>query len=161
LISVISTIVETCLKFSNSSNINSTFLKIWKYFETRTINTITAAAQLESLGNPTRLALLRRLVRAGTRGQAVGELQTALDVPGSTLSHHIQHLVHRGLVTQVREGRVLRCSVNFNAMNDLVGYLMEECCRDEHSCDEECRDAQAREEPREQRANEEGDAGAR
>ena len=98
------------------------------------MDTGTAALQLESLGNPTRLEVLRALVRAGSTGKAVGELQRVLDIPGSTLTHHIQHLVQRGLVQQTREGRVLRCSANFAAMNELVGFLTEECCSDERCC---------------------------
>ena len=69
-----------------------------------------AAECMESLGNPTRLEIFRLLVVAGPEGLAVGALQNELDLPGSTLSHHIQHLVQRGLVAQTREGRVLRCT---------------------------------------------------
>ena len=93
-----------------------------------------AAACMESLGNPTRLGLYRQLVRAGGAGLAVGELQQRLDIPGSTLSHHLQHLVQRDLVTQTREGRVLRCSANFNTMTSLLGFLTEECCSDAPCC---------------------------
>lgn len=94
----------------------------------------TAAACMESLGNPTRLDLYRHLVRAGTTGLAVGELQARLNIPGSTLSHHIQHLVQRNLVAQVREGRVLRCTANFSTINELVGFLTEECCSEQNCC---------------------------
>jgi DNA-binding transcriptional ArsR family regulator len=98
------------------------------------MDTTTAAQQLESLGNPTRLELFRQLVRAGRSGKAVGELQGSLSIPGSTLTHHIQHLVNRGLVSQTREGRSLRCAANFAAMNELMGFLVQECCRDEDAC---------------------------
>ena len=89
---------------------------------------------MESLGNPTRLALYRQLVRAGGAGLAVGELQQRLEIPGSTLSHHLRHLVQRDLITQTREGRVLRCSTNFNTMTGLLGFLTEECCSDAPCC---------------------------
>ena len=88
-----------------------------------------AARCLEKLGNPTRLEIFRLLVRAGTEGLAVGELQAHLDIPASTLSHHVAQLVNVGLVAQEREGRVLRCQPNYRLMDALVGYLTEECCR--------------------------------
>jgi ArsR family transcriptional regulator len=86
------------------------------------------AACLEKLGNPTRLAVFRLLVRAGRAGMAVGELQAELDVAPSTLSHHILFLVNVGLVRQEREGRVLRCKPNFDLMNAIVKALTAECC---------------------------------
>lgn len=92
---------------------------------------LEAADCLESLGNATRLEIYRTLVRAGTRGSPVGELQKRLDIPASTLSHHIQHLVQRSLVSQQREGRVLRCTANYDMMNQLMHFLTAECCRDE------------------------------
>jgi len=88
-----------------------------------------AARCLEKLGNPTRLEIFRLLVRAGSEGLAVGELQAHLDIPASTLSHHVAQLVNVGLVAQEREGRVLRCQPNYRLMDELVGYLTEECCR--------------------------------
>ena len=94
----------------------------------------TAALCMESLGNPTRLEIFRNLVRAGQSGLAVGELQQRLSIPGSTLSHHIHHLVERALVSQNREGRVLRCNANFANMNALINFLTEECCSDEGCC---------------------------
>ncbi|MDX1425566.1 MAG: metalloregulator ArsR/SmtB family transcription factor [Kiloniellales bacterium] len=88
-----------------------------------------AARCLEKLGNPTRLAVFRLLVRAGEAGLAVGQLQAHLGVPASTLSHHVAQLVNVGLVTQAREGRVLRCRPDFAVMDALMAYLTEECCR--------------------------------
>lgn len=93
----------------------------------------TAASCMESLGNARRLAIYRRLVRAGQTGLAVGELQDELNVPGSTLSHHLHHLVGNALVTQTREGRVLRCTANYETMNALVEFLTDECCADDRT----------------------------
>ena len=67
------------------------------------------AAALKELGNPTRLGVYKELVRAGEHGAPVGDLQKKLNVPSSTMSHHISALVSVGLVRQVREGRVLQC----------------------------------------------------
>jgi DNA-binding transcriptional ArsR family regulator len=59
----------------------------------------------------------------------VGEVQAHLGIPGSTLSHHLAQLVNAGLVHQDREGRVLRCTPNYEAMENLLGFMTEECCR--------------------------------
>ena len=88
-----------------------------------------AARCLETLGNPTRLEVYRLLVRAGPEGLAVGEIQDHLGVPASTLSHHISHLVNAGLVDRTREGRVLRCTPNYQRMERLLAFLSEECCQ--------------------------------
>ena len=89
-----------------------------------------AAASLEALGNPTRLAIFRALVRAGGEGLPVGSLTERLGAAPSTLSHHLHHLIRIGLVTQERHGTVLVCRANFAAMNGLVDYLSAECCAD-------------------------------
>lgn len=89
-----------------------------------------AAYQLEALGNPTRLQLYRTLVRAGDDGLAVGRLQEKLDIAASTLSHHLKRLVETGLVTQERQATSLICRANYPGMNDLIGYLADECCVD-------------------------------
>ena len=93
------------------------------------MNLEQAARCLEKLGNTTRLKIFRLLVRAGSAGLAVGELQAHLEIPASTLSHHVAQLVHVGLVRQEREGRVLRCSPDFERMDGLIAFLTEECCR--------------------------------
>jgi ArsR family transcriptional regulator len=88
----------------------------------------TAAQQLASLGNPTRLKLYRALVRAGQEGCACGVLQDKLGIPASTLSHHIKQLMETGLVHQERRGTTLVCHAHYPAMERLVGYLSDECC---------------------------------
>ncbi len=92
------------------------------------LNHQQAARCLEKLGNPTRLEVYRLLVRAGPDGLAVGEIQEHLGTPGSTLSHHISHLVNVGLVHQRREGRVLRCTPNYTLMSQVMEFLTAECC---------------------------------
>ena len=92
------------------------------------METKRAARCLETLGHPTRLEAFRLLVKAGPEGLPVGEVMAHLEVPGSTLSHHIALLVRTGLVEQRREGRVLRCIANFALMDGLVGFLSDECC---------------------------------
>ncbi len=88
----------------------------------------TAAFCLEKLGSPARLEIFRLLVRAGDRGLPVGDIQEHLGIPASTLSHHIAQLSRAGLLRQEREGRVLRCSPNWDLMDDLIAFLTAECC---------------------------------
>jgi DNA-binding transcriptional ArsR family regulator len=87
-----------------------------------------AASLLSQLGNITRLKIVRELVRAGSAGMAVGEIRNILDIPNSTLSHHLSHLRSVGLVRQDREGTVLRCFINYDHINGIVSFLTEECC---------------------------------
>ena len=90
-----------------------------------------AAKQLEALGNPTRLAIYRDLVEAGTEGSPVGEIREALDIPASTLSHHIAKLVNAGLISQQRESRSLICRVDDENMDDLMAFLVQNCCTED------------------------------
>jgi ArsR family transcriptional regulator len=83
---------------------------------------------LEKLGNSTRLAIFRQLVKAGPEGLSVGELRNRLDVPPSTLSHHILFLVTAQLVHQERQGRTLQCKPNLPLMREIVAELTAECC---------------------------------
>ncbi len=87
-----------------------------------------AAKKLAELGHITRLSIFRYLVKIGDHGAPVGQIQEELDVPGSTLSHHISRLVSVGLIKQVRESRTLYCIPQFEALDDLVEFLKSECC---------------------------------
>ena len=88
----------------------------------------TAASMLSQLGNMTRLKIVRELVQVGDGGMPVGEIRNILDIPNSTLSHHLSHLRGVGLVRQEREGTVLRCFVNFDHIDGIVSFLTEHCC---------------------------------
>jgi DNA-binding transcriptional ArsR family regulator len=87
-----------------------------------------AVDRLGALANEHRLAVFRLLVQAGPEGQAAGAIADALDLPASSLSFHLAHLTRAGLITQRRESRSLIYSVDFAAMNGLVGFLTENCC---------------------------------
>ncbi|NUB44228.1 helix-turn-helix transcriptional regulator [Fertoebacter nigrum] len=91
----------------------------------------TAARQLDSLGNPTRLQIFRLLVRAGEAGMPVGALQARMGMAGSTLSHHLKRLIEAGLVTQERAATTLVCRASYSEMWTLIGFLQDECCADE------------------------------
>jgi DNA-binding transcriptional ArsR family regulator len=88
----------------------------------------TAVEALGALAQEHRLALFRLLVQAGEEGMAAGALAKALGVPNSSLSFHLAHLNRAGLVAQRRDGRSLIYRANYDTMNSLVGYLMENCC---------------------------------
>ena len=88
----------------------------------------TAASLLSQMGNITRLKIVRELVRAGESGMPVGEIRNILDIPNSTLSHHLSHLRNVGMVRQEREGTVLRCFIDFERIDGIVSFLTEECC---------------------------------
>lgn len=87
-----------------------------------------AANCLEALGNATRLSIFRLLVQAGREGTPVGDLQRHLDIPASTLSHHLARLMRHGLVSQERQGRTLICRAEYEAMDTLLDYLQDNCC---------------------------------
>ncbi len=87
-----------------------------------------AASLLKELGHPTRLSIYRRLVVAGEEGLPVGELQKELDIPASTLSHHISALVTVGLVKQRRQGRTLFCTTQYAVLQELLSFITDQCC---------------------------------
>ena len=83
---------------------------------------------LSALAQEHRLALFRLLVQTGQDGMSAGSLAEALSVPNSSLSFHLAHLNRAGLIEQRRDGRSLIYTAKYAAMNELVGYLMENCC---------------------------------
>lgn len=89
-----------------------------------------AANAFKELGHPTRLSIFTLLVKAGYSGLPVGRLQECLQVPNSTLSHHIAKLTSVGLVKQEREGRVLNCIAQYPNLDALIEFLQDECCTD-------------------------------
>ncbi|MCZ6797911.1 MAG: metalloregulator ArsR/SmtB family transcription factor [Gammaproteobacteria bacterium] len=95
----------------------------------------TAALILSKIGNPTRLKIVRLLVRAGDQGMPVGAIQKELQIPGSTLTHHITHLKNAGLIRQQRQQATLFCIMEYERLNQLVAYLTEECCIDDAAAD--------------------------
>ncbi len=92
------------------------------------MDTGTALACLSALSHQHRLGAFRALVQAGPAGLAVGELRARLDIPAATLSAHLNILRAAGLVSDLREGRVIRVSADFGRMDALVAYLGENCC---------------------------------
>jgi DNA-binding transcriptional ArsR family regulator len=103
-----------------------------RYFENYRIEdrmkASAAIERLSALSQEHRLAVFRLLVQAGADGLSAGAIAEALGVPNSSLSFHLAHLNRAGLVTQERQHRSLIYRADYAAMNDLVGYLMENCC---------------------------------
>jgi|SRR6056297_390595 len=89
-----------------------------------------AATAFAALGSEHRLAILRRLVRAGPDGLTIGDLGADVGVTGSVLTHHLKQLVSAGLVLQRRDGRRILCSVDHRAVEALSRFLIAECCAD-------------------------------
>lgn len=97
-------------------------------------------AALSALASEARLAVFRLLVKRGPDGYTPSELTRRLGVPSPTLSFHLRELVNARLVTCRREGRNLYYSPNLERMQDLVGFLTDNCCSlAEEACGPDCR----------------------
>ena len=92
------------------------------------LNEAQAADGFAALGNRARLRLLRLLVRAGGEGLNVSDVGRLMEMPASTLAHHLSALVSAGLVIQDRRGREVICTADFAAIRGVGAYLVEECC---------------------------------
>lgn len=89
-----------------------------------------AATAFAALGSEHRLAILRRLVRAGPDGIPMGTLGDSVGITGSVLTHHLKQLVSAGLVVQQRDGRRILCAVDYDQIRAVSDYLLQECCSD-------------------------------
>jgi ArsR family transcriptional regulator len=87
------------------------------------------AEQLSALGHPARLGILRYVVQAGEDGAAAGDIQSHLDIPPSTLSHHLERLASTGLLKARRSGTFIYYAPEFAALRALTDYLWEDCCK--------------------------------
>jgi len=83
---------------------------------------------LSALAHETRLKVFRLLVEAGPEGLAAGRIGQELELPAPTLSFHLAHLARAGLIGSRQESRFVIYSADFDNMNQLVGYLTENCC---------------------------------
>src|SRR5215831_3196614 len=86
------------------------------------------ADMFAALGTDVRLQILRLLLSAHPAGMVVGEIQSELDIPASTLSHQLEKLKAEGLATVQRESTFLRYAANTAALEELLGFLFAECC---------------------------------
>lgn len=113
----------------------TSFLHFYKYRimeMTTTPPALTfAATAFAALGSEHRLAILRRLVRAGPEGIPMGELGDSVGITGSVLTHHLKQLVSAGLVLQRRDGRRVLCAVDYEQIHAVSDFLLQECCQDQ------------------------------
>jgi DNA-binding transcriptional ArsR family regulator len=100
-----------------------------------------AIAALGALAQETRLELFRLLVTCGREGLPAGVIAERLGVLPSSLSFHLQQLVHAGLITQRRSSRQLIYSAEYGTMNSLLAYLTENCCGRDAVCAPVCNPA--------------------
>ena len=75
------------------------------------------------------MAILRYVVQAGPEGAAAGAIQTHVDMPASTLSHHLKRLVDAGLLTSRSEGTYHYYAADYATLRKLTDYLWEDCCK--------------------------------
>lgn len=86
------------------------------------------ADMLGAMGTEPRLKIMRLLLSAHPDGMVVGEIGSELEIPPSTMSHHLDKLKNEGLVSVRREGTFLWCSANAETLEELLGFLYAECC---------------------------------
>lgn len=91
--------------------------------ETKQIITALAALAQES-----RLAVFRLLVATGPAGLAASKIAEELAIANSSLSFHLKELTHAGLIVPRQDGRFIIYAANFDTMNQLIGFLTENCC---------------------------------
>ena len=86
------------------------------------------ADMFSAMGTEPRLRIMQLLLTAHPEGLVVGDIQEELDIPNSTLSHHLDKLRTEGLVEVQREGTFLRYTANTGALQELLQFLYAECC---------------------------------
>ena len=86
------------------------------------------ADMFSAMGTEARLRIMQLLLAAHPEGLVVGEIQEELDIPNSTLSHHLDKLKNENLIEVSREGTFLRYRASTTALKDLLGFLYAECC---------------------------------
>jgi ArsR family transcriptional regulator, arsenate/arsenite/antimonite-responsive transcriptional repressor len=86
------------------------------------------ADMLAAMGTEPRLRIIRLLLSAHPDGLVVGEIQSELGIPPSTLSHHLDKLRNEDLVKVQRESTFLRYSANTEVLQELLTFLYAECC---------------------------------
>ena len=86
------------------------------------------ADMFSAMGTEARLRIMQLLLKAHPEGLVVSEVQEELDIPNSTLSHHLDKLRTEDLVSVQREGTFLRYTANTEALQELLQFLYAECC---------------------------------
>jgi ArsR family transcriptional regulator len=93
-----------------------------------TAQVVRYADMFSAMGAEPRLRIVRLLLAAHPDGLVAGEMGEELDIPNSTLSHHLDKLKNEDLIVMQREGTFLRYTANTSALEELLGFLYAECC---------------------------------
>jgi DNA-binding transcriptional ArsR family regulator len=113
-------------------DIETIFLQISNYArhpqKKNTEQVIKYADMFSAMGTEARLRIMQLLLSAHPDGLVVGEIQEELDIPNSTLSHHLDKLKNEGLVQARRESTFLHYTANTDALQELLQFLYAECC---------------------------------
>ncbi|HEY7304213.1 MAG TPA: metalloregulator ArsR/SmtB family transcription factor [Bryobacteraceae bacterium] len=91
-------------------------------------NVARYADMFSAMGTEPRLRIMRLLLSAHPQGMIAGDISTELNIPPSTLSHHLDKLKNEDLVNVHRESTFLWYSANADALEELLGFLYAECC---------------------------------
>jgi len=94
----------------------------------KTGNVVKYADMFAAMGTEARLRIMQLLLSAHPEGLVVGDIQSELDIPNSTLSHHLEKLKNEELVNVRRESTFLRYTANTAALQELMQFLYAECC---------------------------------
>ena len=86
------------------------------------------ADMFSAMGTEARLRIMQLLLSAHPEGLVVGDIQSELEIPNSTLSHHLEKLKSEDLVQVRRESTFLRYTANTEALQELLRFLYAECC---------------------------------
>jgi DNA-binding transcriptional ArsR family regulator len=86
------------------------------------------ADMFSAMGTESRLRIMQLLLTAHPEGLIVGDIAGELDIPSSTLSHHLEKLKNEDLVRIRREGTFLWYTANTKTLQQLLGFLYAECC---------------------------------
>jgi DNA-binding transcriptional ArsR family regulator len=102
------------------------------------MNSQAVIRALAALAQESRLSVFRLLVKRGPEGYSAGEIGEKLDIPGPTLSFHLKELTQAGLITPRKASRFIYYAPAFHRMNELLGYLTENCCSQGAICPTTC-----------------------
>ncbi|MDP3510953.1 MAG: metalloregulator ArsR/SmtB family transcription factor [Candidatus Melainabacteria bacterium] len=87
-----------------------------------------------ALSQESRLKTFRLLVQQGRQGLAAGTIASQLEITPATMSHHLEQLSQAGLLSSRREGRSIIYSANYDTMQNLINFLLENCCEGKNDC---------------------------
>lgn len=94
------------------------------------MNIDSASLGFAAVGSAPRLQVLTLLVRTGDAGLTTGDIQQKLDIPASTLTHHLKHLADGNVIKQIKQGRAMLNIANYDHLHLLAEFLLKECCLD-------------------------------